>query len=149
MYNGYDHEPRLRPTKFRKRFYISWAIGLAGSLVAAIPHARNHIPEPFDIFNHVANLNTSAPMGYAVGYLAGLLYSGREQQGTEEHVRRKTRGIMALGGLVAGVAVNTVSETKLGMSITHVGTTGDIIDFAYGTIAATALGALLPKIETE
>jgi hypothetical protein len=126
-------------------FITAACIGLAGAILRTVP-ARGIFPEPFDVFNHVGNLNGSSVIGYAGGLYLGQFYAERAKTESKTSLMRRTRVAMAVGATVAGAALNAVSETKLGMSITHIGTTGDIVDYSYGVVTAAACGVLLPKV---
>ncbi len=112
--------------------------------------ARDILPEPFDVFDHAGNINGSAQLGYAGGLIVGKLVTDRASRGGErEDSRLSIRAKMALGGLSVGLLVNGLVETKFGTKLMHWESTPDPIDFAYGVITATAVGALLPNVEQE
>ncbi len=112
--------------------------------------ARNILPEPFDVFDHAGNINGSAQLGYAGGLIVGKLVADRANRDVErDDSKLSIRAKMALGGLSVGLVVNGLVETKFGTKLIHLESTPDPIDFAYGVVTATAVGALLPNVEQE
>lgn len=124
-------------------------IGIVGALLRAVP-ARDILPEPFDIFDHAGNLNGSAPAGYLTGLFVGSAYLDRSNPDlSPEQQKRRALGAMAAGGLVVGAVVNYISESKFGMSLTHIGDTGDPIDFGYGVATSVATATALHSFESQ
>ncbi len=131
-----------------------WASVLAFSCVGLIfaketEGTRNILPEPFDFFDHAGNVNGSAQIGYGVGLLTGIIAARRanNQDNPErhDHIRAK----MAAAGAAVGLLINGISETKFGLSLVgDTSTTPDLIDYAYGVIAAGTC-AMLPTVQTE
>ncbi len=125
---------------------VAGGVGIAAAIARGVSSLRDRLPEPFDIVDHIGNLNGSVPAGAFVGWIAGEMYASGAKAQPESTLRIKTRAIMALGGLAAGVAVNLVSETKLGMSIIHMGDDGNVTDFAYGVASSIVAASAAPTL---
>lgn len=119
-------------------YFTAACIGLSGSLIRLIP-ARNTLPEPFDVIDHIGNINCSTTVGYVAAVCVGATVAEHDGA-TKLGVRRA----MLFSGTLAGVALNTICETRLGMNLTGIGNTADPIDFAYGVCAAAATASLVP-----
>lgn len=123
--------------------------GLGLLLAKDIDGVRNILPEPFDIFDHIGNVNLSAQIGYLAGALTGVIYTRNKNKLHQVLSERKTRGVMAVGAAATGICINGLVETKTGQSLIHWQNTADPIDFIYGAITATAMGALLPIVKQK
>lgn len=113
------------------------------------PGARGILPEPFDFFNHVGNIDGSAQVGYVAGILLGKLAANRANEKGEPLSKGSLRARMAAGGLVVGLVVNGLIESKWGMNLIHWQNTSDPLDFAYGVATSTAVAGLLPTVEEQ
>lgn len=135
------------------RMGVLYATSMSGLLLRSNPGSRDHLPEPFDLPDHIGNIDISSLLGYTSGLAAGQIYSSFEQKCEPKEAIRKTRTVMALAGFCVGLVANAATETKLGLSFVP-GTSGtpDGIDLLYGvaasTIAATA-GPLVSGIDTS
>lgn len=112
-----------------------------------IDGVRDNVPEPFDIMDHAGNIATSAHLGYASGLSLGLLAAKRMNERFENSSIKSLRAKMALGGFVTGLVINSLVETKFGISISNWQNTADPLDLAYGVTAATLSAGLVPNIE--
>jgi galactitol-specific phosphotransferase system IIC component len=120
------------------------AIMLLAATYAALNGVRNILPEPFDVPSHVGNVAGS----YVVGYITGIIVGGEYDGAHETPGRVQQKAIAA--GACAGVLMNTLFETKLGVSITQgilAPNTPDMIDLAYGIAGAAVGGYSSNRIE--
>ena len=122
-------------------------VGAAAKITSAIPGVRGHIPEPFDIANHLGNVNVSTAAGALGGLLLGSLLSATRagESNSENGLKRRTQAAMAAGGLAVGAAINAATETKYGISLMPEFTgwqdsTPGTTDFVYGTVVAGVSG---------
>ena len=82
------------------RYGVVAGTALTAVLVKDIEGVRDNLPEPWDVPDHLGNVNISLQAGYISGLFAGVIYSRyeNEQGSTPVEARRKTRTIMALAG---------------------------------------------------
>lgn len=117
---------------------------LLATVYAAFNGVRNILPEPFDAPSHIGNFAGSYTVGYITGIVVGHEYKGAHE--TPGRARRMT----AVAGACAGLLMNTLFETKLGVSITQgifAPNTPDMIDLAYGIAGAAVGGYSSNRIE--
>lgn len=110
-----------------------------------IPGTRDNLPEPFDIIDHAGNMNWSIEAGYIAGLLYAAYVARKNERGTPPPDRATLKTRMALGGLAAGLVVNSLVETKFGIGILNWDNGPDPIDLVYGVAVATG-AALLPGV---
>lgn len=110
---------------------------------------RHSIPEPLDLPNHAGNLVPSAPLGYIAGFYAQRAYTAISRgEDSPAIAKRKARAAMAGAGLAAGLMLNALAETRLGISVSHLANTPDTLDLAYGTAASVAGAAAGTNLQT-
>lgn len=117
---------------------------LLAAAYAAFNGMRDILPEPVDVPSHLGNFAGS----YVVGYITGIIVGG-EYNGAHETPGR-VRQTATVAGACAGLLMNTLFETKLGVSITQgilAPNTPDMIDLAYGIAGAAVGGYSSNKIE--
>ena len=117
---------------------------LLAAAYAALNGVRNILPEPFDVPSHVGNVAGSYVVGQITGIVVGGAYDGAHE--TPGTARRMT----TVAGACAGMLMNTLFETKLGVSITQgilTPSTPDMIDLAYGIAGAVVGGYSSNRIE--
>lgn len=124
------------------RFIVASTLALASVLLKDEPGFRNSLPEPIDVFDHSGNVNISLQAGVMAGLIAGNTYSRRTGRKNGEVSTGRTRKAMALAGLVTGVVINGLAETKVGMKQIDWENVADPIDAAYGITSAVAGAAL-------
>ncbi len=141
---------RAKIENSKKRFIASYAIGSYAAAIKLIPGVRGSLPEPWNIGDHIGNFHGSTVAGY-LGALAVTRLFAKEGvvDGSEKGAEWRLRIKMAIGAAASGSVFNLIAENKAAMSAIDVGNTVDPIDFAYGLIAATIVGTILPKIHTE
>lgn len=101
---------------------------------------RDHLPEPFDVPDHLGNVGHSLVPGFLAGLAAGKLYTYFERNNSEDEAWRKTRIVKGMAGFCVGLAINAWAESKTGHSLTP-----DPIDMIYGTYAASTAAILGPE----
>ncbi|MCA9331356.1 hypothetical protein KC968_00270 [Candidatus Saccharibacteria bacterium] len=129
------------------RYSVIATSALAAVVLKEVPGSRDRLPEPLDISDHAGNINISLQLGYASGLAAGEIYSRFVEASEPKEAARKTRAVMALAGFCVGLAANTATETKFGLSVVP-GAYGtpDATDLFYGVAASTFAAATGPSI---
>lgn len=140
MFNrgGFEPDPTARTshldiykTPLRGAGWIAasaFQLAAAANLPWELP--RNHIPEPFDVPDHITNLGGSLFYGAFAARLAMGTIS--RFTASPERAKQVTVSLAALGALV----VNSIVESKHGLQAMP----QDWTDVAYGTIGG-AIGA--------
>lgn len=118
--------------------------------------ARDRLPEPFDLIDHINNVPLSMQVGYATSVVIGTYYNHKSNS---EYIHKsRVRTALVLGAASAGLAINSLAETRLGLNvldslginINNIGSsTPDTVDLAYGVIAAGAAAAVIPAFTQE
>ena len=99
-------------------------------IVRDLADARDKIPEPFDVFDHVGNCNLSLTAGVTASVITGLIAT----RGTENRFSKsRLKKIMTVAGFATGLLLNSLSETRWGMNLIDTATLG---------------AALIPRVTT-
>ncbi len=114
--------------------------GLTALKVKETEGVRDHLPEPFDVPDHLGNVGHSLVPGFVAGLAAGKLYTYFERSNSEDEAWRKTRIVKGMAGFCVGLAINVWAEAKTGHSLTP-----DPIDVVYGTYAASTAAIVGPE----
>lgn len=129
------------------------ATGLLGSFlicIKSISGLRNHLPEPYDVVDHIGNVGGSLTAGLFGGLAAAVCIENTSlSRGNKNMIKLRARSAMLAGGLGVGAMLNAYTETKLGLSINPIfhDSTPDSVDFTYGVVAAGIGGLFGAKLE--
>jgi hypothetical protein len=147
------HELQTKMQISMSRYLIAASPFLVISAFSEIDGTRDTIPEPFDFMDHIYNAGISVTAGFATSIGIGLYYNTRPKYKGISKNQFRTR--LILGASFVGLALNSLTETKLGLNLLesldiNLGqTTPDTIDLAYGVIAAGAAAAVIPTFTQE
>lgn len=131
---------RTTPTRLNTWAAIATTQGIAD--VKGYPQ-RDILPEPFDIGNHQGNINDSL----LIGSVAGLVTIKALERIAPKSSNKNRRRAMLTIAVTAGLAINSLVETKFGQRIIGENTmhslfgdhvTTDPLDLVYGTITSAA-----------
>ena len=110
------------------------------------PALAEHFPNAFNLFAHAGNIGISECVGLGVGYVAGKL-SEYFSEDTGRSFQRRTRKVVVAAAFAAGLAINTITETKWGQRILPNPNTLDSFDTVYGTAASTLAAGFGIQVE--
>ena len=145
------NDVRTKVTLFNLRYATAAVIGFAGMLTKDIPGTRNRLPEPFDLMDHVGNVNISWQTGAIAGLAIGAYAASTADMENRPLDVPKSRLLMGVAGFAVGLVLNSFSETKFGLQVLDIWNeiTPDVVDLAYGTAATTASAAAIPTFKSE
>lgn len=126
--------------KFVSRSYVGMVMGLSDIISLTDKEIiggrlRNHLPEPFDYFDHAGNFAVS----YIFGYVGNVAMESFLNQKTDVSSRVR-RVATASAGFLAATSFNVITETTAGRLLGLRIDSSDFIDMWYGCIAG-AVGA--------
>jgi len=137
--------------KSRFGFTILRASAAITSLIS-ITNAKDGVKAPMsgyvDVMNHISNFGGTLAACYPIGMYVGntMLMSSETRQDPAD--ARQARVGMAAAGMLVGLAVNTIFETRYGMRLVEDHSVADPIDFVYGVAGGVVGAALMPKLKS-
>ncbi|HMT19405.1 MAG TPA: hypothetical protein PKD20_05085 [Candidatus Saccharibacteria bacterium] len=136
-----------------KRILASASVVPLALLVKDIPGARDNLPEPIDVIDHLSNAAYGVFPGYIIGNIVGKISLHRSaKERKNSHDIDRVRNSMLIGGLAMGGIINLAVETRYGLQLFGdfkvSQSTPDITDLVYGTLATGIAAYTLPEIQS-